>query len=255
MQFLEYNDEWKTSGSKFVMEERKMVLKIAIVQHDLSHEWDTYIKLKNHRIPGILDYDCYRRYGYDRNSMQILIMNYIPERSMKFFDWRTVGIDTVRSCIKQILLTMVEGYKKCAFIHGDLHLDNVLMKKTTKKDIYYETVGIRLPVVGYQSVLMDFEFSSIEPSVASPTKFFMDFKMLFKKMYELTLTTFDAKAIQWLYNASVKAYEENAPIETVLSWLPLCDQINYSSSSVGGWYKDVYEKRSKMNLRKRYLTY
>lgn len=159
----------------------------------------------------------------------------------------------MRSCMKQILLTMVEGYKKCSFIHGDLHLDNVLMKKTTQKDIYYETTGLRLPVFGYRSVLMDFEFSSIEDSTVSPSKFFMDVKMLFKKMYELTLTTFDAKAIQGLYDVSVKAYEEKAPFQSVLSWLPLCDQINYKPTS-GGRYMDVYEKRSKMNLRKRYLT-
>jgi thiamine kinase-like enzyme len=310
MEFLEYHDDAKTSGSKFVADckeitdanpttkewlnsitelksisiekslkmtnkkilegllnkKKKVVIKIANVREDISHEWEIFLKLKKYRIPGILEHYCYFRCNDDikrfvegldetpslcngkGDAIQVLIMKYIPDKSMKAFDWRTVPIDTLRSCMKQVILTLYEGYKKCYFRHGDLHTDNVLMKKTTLKEIYYETAGIRVPVFGYKILLMDFELSRLEDASVPPEKIFAELMFFLQKLNQFSLNFFESGKIDTFYNAVEKAKNNNAPIETLLSFLPLCDQMEYKKR-MGG--KLVCEgKRPKLRLNK-----
>jgi tRNA A-37 threonylcarbamoyl transferase component Bud32 len=209
------------------------------------------LKLKKYRIPGILENYCYfrcnddiKRFAEGRdaspslcngrgNSMQVLIMKYIPDKSMKAFDWRTVPVDTFRSCVKQIILTLYEGYKKCYFCHGDLHIDNVLMKKTTQKEIYYKTANLRVPTFGYKIRLMDFELSRIEDASVPPAKVFADVMNLIQKLNALSLNFFESSYLTVFYKAAEKAKERNAPIETLLSFLPMCDRLEYQKKMGG----------------------
>jgi serine/threonine protein kinase len=289
MEFLEYHDDARTSGSKFVMDcnetpitkvwldsmtvlkslkNKKVVIKVADVKEDLSHEWDIFVKLKKYRIPGILENYCYFRCNDDikrfiegedaypslcngrGNSMQVLIMKYIPDKSMKEFDWRTVPVDTFRSCVKQIILSLYEGYKKCYFRHGDLHIDNVLMKKTTIKEVYYKIANITVPIVSYKIQLMDFELSRIEDASVLPEKIFLDVMTLIQKMNTLSFNYFNTNNLETIYNAAKKAKETQAPIDTLLSFLPMCDQLEYKK--VMGGKLICGGKRRKVWLCKHY---
>lgn len=64
-------------------------------------------------------------------------------------------------------MSSIQAYQKVGFIHGDFHLDNILLKKTKKTYIEYELETdkglktIKIPTNGYKIVIMDFENSWI----------------------------------------------------------------------------------------------
>jgi len=161
---------------------KQVVIKIADTHNDLQIEWDTYKKLKDHHIPGIVKYYCYFTCNDDlRNyneinkdvylckgpgpgtKIQVLIMEYVQSSSFKNFAWHKLSKDDLtcvfQSCIKQILYTMIEAFTSCHYTHGDLHLDNILIQPTKKKSIKYKTIDIELPIYKYQIKLLDFEDS------------------------------------------------------------------------------------------------
>lgn len=161
----------------------KVVIKVADTQNDLKIEWDTYKKLKEHLIPGIVKYYCYftcndelRKYNEINKEVylcqgpgtqiQVLVMEYVQSSSFKNFDWHKLPKEDLtcvfQSCIKQVFYTMIEAFVSCHYTHGDLHLDNILIQPTTKKSIKYKTIGIDLPIYKYQIKLLDFENSSFE---------------------------------------------------------------------------------------------
>jgi hypothetical protein len=53
------------------------------------------------------------------------------------------------------------AYETCGFIHGDFHLDNILLKKTKKREIMYTWINSSrsVPTNGYKIVIMDFDSS------------------------------------------------------------------------------------------------
>ena len=62
------------------------------------------------------------------------------------------------------------AYKLCGFLHNDLHLDNILVKKTKKETFNYKfknekdknkDIEINIKADGYKIVIMDFESSMI----------------------------------------------------------------------------------------------
>jgi len=155
---------------------RRVVVKVANDTQTLHNEWDIYQQLASLKIPGILKYYCYftcndtlTRIITDQhtvcngpgNNTQVLVMDYVNAPSLKNYDWRTTTIDAMRSCIKQVILTAIEGFLACQFIHGDLHLDNVLVKQTKKAMIHYPLTDVILPVNGLCTKLMDLEDSSV----------------------------------------------------------------------------------------------
>ena len=64
-------------------------------------------------------------------------------------------------------MSTIQAYQKLGFIHGDFHLDNILLKKTKKKYITYNLETdkgikeIQIPSNEYKVIIMDFENSWI----------------------------------------------------------------------------------------------
>lgn len=230
----------------------KVVIKIADTTEDLQKEWQIYERLSQDNIYGIVRYFCYfqcadniQKYIKNQphlcegigNTLQILVMEYINGKSFKNFDWSSVSIDVFHSCFKQTLLTALDAYIKCKFVHGDFHLDNVLIQKTTRKSLTY--LNGTIPLVGYQIKLMDFELSKIN---ATPLYFFKNIKEFVKKSL-LLIDFYKIDMIEKMNKLLLYWIENNeSNVEKILELLPLIDAIKPSGFR-GGSYAYSNKKR------------
>lgn len=159
-----------------------VVLKIAA---DKGIEKELYIskRLEEAHIPNILYYYCYfeckdkiHRY-LDRNlssevklckpndvadtTIGVLVMEYVKNKNMKSFEWKAaIHEHELRNCIKHVIATIWMAWSRTKFIHKDLNLQNILLRKRpqNKTHIEYDNIGA-IPLGTYEIVLMDFEHS------------------------------------------------------------------------------------------------
>ena len=98
------------------------------------------------------------------NQKDVLVMPYIPLGSVENHQWGESDVSLVKSLVMQVLVSLAVAYDTIGFIHGDMHLGNILFKTTKSTAIRYTspTLGdISVPTLGHKIVLMDFEKSEI----------------------------------------------------------------------------------------------
>ena len=69
----------------------------------------------------------------------------------------------VKNILIQAVLAVSVAYDRVGFLHGDLHLGNILFKKTKMRTITYSSSNLgEFPIEtgGYKVVIMDFEKSA-----------------------------------------------------------------------------------------------
>ena len=95
-------------------------------------------------------------------SMNVLVMPYWTMGSLKQHIWNTDNYACLRSCLLQLIASLFQAYETNALIHNDMHLDNVLLKKTRRTDIEYTLNGKKINILsqGCLIAIMDFEQSS-----------------------------------------------------------------------------------------------
>lgn len=163
---------------------RHIIVKIGYSDKTLEKEFKIGNLLSDHNIPGYINYIClldcfddsYKKEKPSRictadhkpeNNKKVLIMPYISEGSIKNFNWSLDKFDILRSVVIQSIMSALCAYQTLGFIHGDFHLDNILLKKTKKTHIEYSLETdkgmkqIKIPTNGYKIVIMDFENSWI----------------------------------------------------------------------------------------------
>ncbi len=119
-------------------------------------------------IKFICIFDCYDNNSSDKicqgnpekdTKKEVIIMNYINEGSIKNHSWLNSNFHILRSLLQQTICSLVVAYHVTGFIHNDAHLDNILIKRTTKpKNIYKINENtIEVATNNYTCVIMDFE--------------------------------------------------------------------------------------------------
>ena len=141
--------------------DKQIVVKVGDTQK-LKQEYSDGEKLYNAKIPNFIKYFC--NYGVNADgtlctgpgsSMGVLLMsNYEYGR---FDKHRWDSPEQIKSILKQIICACFMAFKLCAFVHKDLHLGNILVKKTRKQYIQYDNT--RVPCHGWTAVIMDFDRS------------------------------------------------------------------------------------------------
>lgn len=182
MDYLAASDESRTSGAKYFLSAANVVVKrVAGALEFIQKDWTTYVTLTRHNIPGILTYFPFRS-NADVTDADAIAMEYIAA-NLRTFRWGDVDIRVFRSCVIQALLTALDAFEKCGFIHGDLHLDNVLLTKTTSEAVQYDCYDRPVPYYGYRIKLMDFELS--RTGVRDARELFKDVKVFVNKALNL----------------------------------------------------------------------
>ena len=141
----------------------KVVIKIGTNQSNIQREYDINKELSV--FSGFVRYICkfsckddLRKYrgtwqpdvgfceagGPDKTNA--IIMPYYPLGSMLKYKWTHDNFDDFRKLLKHAVQALLYANEQIGFVHGDFHLDNILVKKTKK--------GLVVDVI-------DFELSSV----------------------------------------------------------------------------------------------
>ena len=239
--FLQPGEDAETTGAKFVLDCNGMVV-VKIAPEDLQKEWDMYNLLKSLDIPDLTTYFCYFRCADSitrlvqpfcegmGDTMQVLVMEHVAAKSFKSFDWSKVHIGVMRSCIKHAIMFALVAYRRCGFVHGDFHLDNILVQPTHATAITYDSVD--LPLLGYQIRVLDFEFSKTDQPVR---RFFEEVRVFVRKLLQLDdfLLPDDVNRMSMMIRSWIDGGEQDPDV--VLRLLPMCDTLRSNGPvSCGG---------------------
>ena len=93
------------------------------------------------------------------NKINVIIMPYKLGELDKY-KWTKDNFEVLKNILKHIVLSLCYAHKKLGFIHHDLHLGNILLQKTTRKEILYGEFG-SLECMGLIPVIMDYDKSII----------------------------------------------------------------------------------------------
>jgi len=161
----------------------------------IEKEYDIANKLKN--IPGFILFICKMsckdnldRYIHKNIKIcsqndtdhlyNLLIMPYISGGSMRVYNFIDKP-DKLISCLSQLIVSLFLAFKEHGFLHTDIHLDNVLLRKTKKINIKYNDIEIKSE--GLQICIMDFDLSFIGVDIKQNISLF--YKDIQKIFYEL----------------------------------------------------------------------
>lgn len=179
----------------------KIVIKIGGVNKTIKKEFDIGEKLKN--IPGFIKYIClFNCYDdthksktlprkicqggvSDDNNKYVLIMPYVRGPSFRTYQWNNSNILILKSLLKQLVMSCLVSFLQYGLLHSDLHLDNILFKKTKLDTIKY--IGAEIPSNGYKLIILDFEmsFMGITNTIQNRKFYWDDLLNTFSRLYEL----------------------------------------------------------------------
>jgi serine/threonine protein kinase len=155
---------------KGLLEKRhRIVAKIAFTGH--NQEFEVAKQLEGLHLPTLLNYFCRFECLDDRGSLNyskrylckktgdrihVIIMPYVDGGQIDSHKWNRGNFDELKLVMKHIVYTLLYAAQDMGFIHNDLHVGNVLLKKTQRKEISYGGLG-SLKVEGYMPVIMDYD--------------------------------------------------------------------------------------------------
>jgi serine/threonine protein kinase len=115
-------------------------------------------------------FECYDNNSSDKicqgtpeknTKKDVIIMKYFNEGSVKSHAWTNTNFHILRSILIQTIYSLVVAYHNTGFIHNDSHLDNILIKRTTRTHNNYQIDKrmIEIETNNYTCIIMDFENS------------------------------------------------------------------------------------------------
>ena len=221
----------ETINSKY----RHIVVKIGESNFITKTEYENGEILKN--LNGFIKYILVcNAEKIDENIKDVLVMPYIKEGPIEKYNWTSENVDILKNLMIHTVLSMAVAFKSVGFIHRDLHLSNVLLKKINKnekKEIRYEfskDVIISVPIMGYKVVIMDLEKGELN---TNDVYYFWDDLHLVLKNIDGMVNTQNQK-VYWKEENQIisfikKMREDRMPLRNVFK---LVDDINNSTLTI-----------------------
>lgn len=170
--------------------EKKEKIVIKIGSSILKTEYEFGSMLKKLHIPTFIHFFCLfhckdnfqsinantkvlcKKYGKD--TINVIVMPNIELGTIdnSTYKWNRDNFDVLKNVLKHITASLLYAHKEIGFIHNDLHLGNIMLKKTTRKEISYGEFG-SLECMGIIPIIMDFDKSIIQEN---------NFSMLYDKL-------------------------------------------------------------------------
>jgi hypothetical protein len=104
----------------------------------------------------------FMRYDDFRNG--VILMPYFPLGSIAKYTWNPDNVVLLRSCLKQVMLSVISIFCNHGIIHGNFHTGNILLRPTKQSVIKYDISGVgqfEVPTYGIRTLIMDFEHSRV----------------------------------------------------------------------------------------------
>lgn len=211
----------------------------------IQKEWEIGSKIQK-TIPGFMKYICklechdnIDQYSSrpknictnnaDDPMMHVLVMPYISGGSMREYDWENRG-DKFKSCLKQLICSLVTAFEKYGFLHTDIHLGNVLVRETKKTEIVYADLNVTIPTYGVQICIMDFEHAFIGVDRKYTSEFYKDMNHALSDIIHTLKLQFDG--FDQIYRYVVSGmFMTDRPVRDILRLLLLIDHMEYRGKS------------------------
>lgn len=88
------------------------------------------------------------------DKVGIMVMPYYALGSLDQYVWNRSNFHVLQNVLHQVAFAILYAYERFSFVHGDLHLGNVLLRASKKRAITYGQRSLR--VLGLYPIVMDF---------------------------------------------------------------------------------------------------
>jgi hypothetical protein len=212
---------------------KSVVAKVGRVS--LQHEFEIGSRLINLHIPSFLGFHCNFQCLDDFNTLNtaskflckergeavnVLLMPYVDGQRIDEHRWTREQFPLLKNILKHVVLSLLYASLKIQFIHGDLHLGNVMIKKTSRKKISYGEFG-DLECMGFIPVIMDYDRSSIGSGFEGVYKDIKRFISLSENYLDIQL---DPLQVGQLSRMLLTIHYEKK--EVLLRYKDICSQID-----------------------------
>jgi len=173
------------------------------------------------------------------DRLGFVAMPYYNLRSINDFQWNLANLEVLKNAMKQVAGAILKAYDQFGFCHNDLHLDNILIRRTKKTALSYGAE--ELPLNGLYCIIMDFERATFDPEKKEPRR---AYETIRKVMYlastmddnsDLVLEPNDSRVVRL---ASTNAPITNAALREVWGAIDGV-QLRYEKSKVPRWGSTV----------------
>jgi hypothetical protein len=128
--------------------------------HSIQHEYEIGERACSNKVPNFIKY--LHRFISDDQKRGMLVMPYYHLGNFEDMRWDRMSFHTMICVAKQVVYSLLYAYEKFGFVHGDMHLGNVLIRKTKKTVVSYGD-NITIPTNGSYAIIMDFGRSFVVP--------------------------------------------------------------------------------------------
>jgi hypothetical protein len=112
----------------------------------------------------------------DGDPITVLIMDDVKLGQIDKFPWSRENFNMLLNVLAHITVSLLYAAKILGFAHRDLHLGNILLRRSMREEVHYNGVGF-LPVLGILPIIMDYDRSEL--GVVGTRKTFDDIKRAF----------------------------------------------------------------------------
>ena len=153
------------------------------------------------------------------NDNNVLVAPYIKNGSIKHHSWNHTNAHVLKSLLNQCIISQMYAFTNHGFLHNDLHLDNILFKRSKMQNMHY--ADIEVMTNGYKAIIMDFDSSLIGVDASEAISYFWSnlYNMLSRVKFDLKDKITAAKnfdnIILFISNAEVNKYEATRAKELI----------------------------------------
>lgn len=184
---LDEKDDVDSNIIETIMNKKKFVIKIQPYdkrKFHINNEIKWYRKLNEINNGNFIKYICNFTCNNDNKLIKqskktnlfcsskdkhhfskVVIIEYINGKDLN--DFKIDNLRLFYSIHGQLALAYIDAYFKYGFIYNDYVNDNILVRKTTKKEKIYNILGIyyKIKTQGYEPVFFDFGITNMSPNV------------------------------------------------------------------------------------------
>lgn len=221
-----------------------IVVKMGRENSTIKNEYSISERLHKTNCSGFIKFICIFE-CYDNNSSdkicqgtpekntkkEVLIMKYYNEGSVKRHAWTNSNLHILRSILIQTIYSLVVAYQNTGFIHNDAHLDNILIKRTTRTHNNYQIDRriIEIETNNYTCIIMDFE-NCFFTDKSSPLFFWKMIENIITRIgIELTNNKGDRIEVSNIYEIlGYISNNKNNNYLQVLNVIPMIEQMEFT---------------------------
>lgn len=89
------------------------------------------------------------------STIGVIVMPYYPLGNLQQYPWNRSNFSILKNILLQIGFALLTAYERFQFIHNDLHVGNILLRKSKKTQLQYEH-NQTIHIMGIYPMVMDF---------------------------------------------------------------------------------------------------